>query len=133
MNLSNYRYNRLGGIDADRELESGEIVPYTLTGEEIAALPEGTQVAPYTEPPAPIPRSITRAQAIAALILSGLDEAVMPAIESIQDPVQRKLALNDYQNRLTFERDNATLQTLAAMLGLDDAQLDDLFRLAATL
>lgn len=35
MSLSNYRYNRVGGIDADRELSNGEIVPYTLSSDEV--------------------------------------------------------------------------------------------------
>lgn len=50
MKLSNYRYNRIGGIDADRELESGEIVPYTLSKEEIESLGDVT-IAEYKKPP----------------------------------------------------------------------------------
>lgn len=46
MNLSNYTYNKLGGVDADRELESGEIVPYTLSDDEIAEL-EGVEIASF--------------------------------------------------------------------------------------
>ena len=46
--LSNYRYNKLGGVDADRELDSGEIVPYTLTQREISDLDESTIIAPFT-------------------------------------------------------------------------------------
>jgi hypothetical protein len=80
-----------------------------------------------------VPHSITRAQAIGALILAGLDEAVEPAIQAIPDPVQRKLALNDWHNRLHFERDNSTLAAMAAALGLSDAQLDELFIKAAQL
>jgi hypothetical protein len=38
MILSNYRYNAINGVDADRELESGEIVPYTLSVTEIDEL-----------------------------------------------------------------------------------------------
>ena len=38
MILSNYRYNAVDGVDADRELESGEIVPYTLSVIEIDEL-----------------------------------------------------------------------------------------------
>lgn len=34
-NLSNYRYNQVGGVDADRTLDSGEVVPYTLSSEEV--------------------------------------------------------------------------------------------------
>lgn len=48
MILSNYRYNRIGGVDADRELDSGEIVPYTLSEDEIAEL-DGVEIAPFDE------------------------------------------------------------------------------------
>lgn len=49
MNLSNYRYNRIGGIDADRTLESGEIVPYTLSDEEVLNL-GNIEIAEYKKP-----------------------------------------------------------------------------------
>lgn len=49
MKLSNYRYNHIGGIDADRELESGEFVPYTLTDEEISNL-GNIEIAEYKKP-----------------------------------------------------------------------------------
>lgn len=52
MNLSNYRLNRVGGVDADRELESGEIVPYTLSNEEVELIPKGEPIADY-QPPEP--------------------------------------------------------------------------------
>lgn len=77
--------------------------------------------------------SITRAQAKAALIISGLIGQVQPAIDAIPDPLQRALAQNDWDERLTFERSNPTLAAMAAALGMTDAQLDDLFALAATL
>lgn len=50
LKLSNYRYNRLGGIDADRELEDGEIVPYTLSDKEVSGL-NNVSIAEYTENP----------------------------------------------------------------------------------
>jgi len=46
MNLSNYTYNKLGGVDADRELESGEIVPYTLSDDEVSEL-EGVEIKSF--------------------------------------------------------------------------------------
>lgn len=82
---------------------------------------------------APVPQSLTRAQAIGALILAGLDEQVQPAIDSIEDPMQRKLAQNDWDNRQTFERGHPTLVALAAALGLSDEQLDQLFIVGAGL
>ena len=82
---------------------------------------------------ADVPQSITRAQARAALIVSGLIGLVQPAIDAIEDPVQRALAQNDWDERLHFERSNPTLLSLAASLGWNDDQLDELFRLGATL
>jgi len=76
---------------------------------------------------------ITRAQAKAALIITGLIAQVQPAIDAIPDPLQRALAQNDWDERLHFERSNPTLSAMAAALGMTDAQLDDLFALAATL
>lgn len=48
--MKNYRYNRIGGIDADKTLKSGEIVPYTLSDDEIKDIPEGTFIADYVAP-----------------------------------------------------------------------------------
>lgn len=50
MSLSNYRYNRIGGIDADKTLESGEIIPYTLSEDEIKDIPKGQSIADYVAP-----------------------------------------------------------------------------------
>jgi hypothetical protein len=52
MILGNYRYNAIGGVDADRTLESGEVVPYTLTDSESTELEEpisGSQEAAQAE------------------------------------------------------------------------------------
>lgn len=46
MILSNYRRNRVDGVDADRELESGEIVPYTLSDDEVSQL-EGVEITSF--------------------------------------------------------------------------------------
>lgn len=51
MDLSNYRYNRLGGIDADKELSSGEVVPYTLSEKEVAELGNDIVISEYKENP----------------------------------------------------------------------------------
>ena len=76
----------------------------------------------------PVPASVTNAQGKAALILMGKDTAVETIIDNIVDQTERKLAWNDYNNRLTWERSNARLQAIAALADLD---LDALFTLAA--
>lgn len=45
-NLSNFRYNRLGGVDADRYLD-GVIVPYTLSEMEIEELDSNEVIAEF--------------------------------------------------------------------------------------
>lgn len=85
-------------------------------------------------PPQPlVPHKVTRRQARQALLLAGLLEQVEPAIQSITDPMQRQLALIEWQDSLEFERHRPLLITLGAALGLDEAALDQLFITAATL
>lgn len=108
-------------IEDNSTIERFGFTRAAFPGAQSPALPE------YLPESSRVPQSITRAQAIGALILAGLDELVQPAIDAIPDPVQRKLAQNDWDNRLHFERDNPTLNALAAVLGLTDTQLDNLF------
>jgi len=66
------------------------------------------------------------------LAIQGFFNLVQPAIDSIADPLQQQLAQIDWDDSLTYERNNATLAMLATALGLTSKQLDDLFILAAT-
>ena len=87
------------------------------------------EIAAHIAPPPPAaPATVTNAQGKAALILMGKDTAVETIIDNIVDPTERKLAWNDYNNRLTWERSNARLQAIATAAGLD---LDAMFTLAA--
>lgn len=103
-------------------LATGELKTIALTPAEIAALP-GPQ------PPA-VPQSVTRFQALAALHLAGKLSAVQAIMSAPETPVLAKLA---WDNALSFERTSPTLASLAAMLGMTDADLDALFTTAATI
>ena len=72
-------------------------------------------------------QKLSRAQARGALILAGLIDHVQPALDAIEDPLQRALAQNDWDNRLEFERDHPQLLAMAAALQLTDEELDQLF------
>ncbi|MCK7542964.1 hypothetical protein MLC59_02110 [Marinobacter bryozoorum] len=72
-------------------------------------------------------------QAHEALIRSGLHQTALDTIAAIQDPVEQLLAENYFHKANEFERGNALLVTMAVNMGMTDEDLDDLFRLAATL
>jgi len=87
-------------------------------------LPEGAVVEPYIAPPTPIPSTVTRFQALAVLAAGGYLDTVRTYMATLdQDNVQR-LA---WENATDWERSSPTLTALAQMLGLTDAQVDDLF------
>lgn len=102
------------------DLTTGETSTRELTAEEIAALP-----APE---PTPVPQSVTRFQALAALHLDGHLEAVKAIMDSADTSVLSKLA---WDNALSFERNSPTLASLADTLGLTQQDLDLLFIKAA--
>ena len=90
------------------------------------------------EPPEPTPEDIlaaeragmvvSRFQAKAALLQAGLLDPVEAALAGA-DPVAR-LA---WAEAVEFRRLSPTIATLAASLGLSEAQLDDLFRAAGAI
>lgn len=87
--------------------------------------------------PAPVPAEAERQQCLLALFgdgtTPGITEAMILAeIEKMADPVEQE------RSRLTFyrprwRRDSTFIAWGQATFGLTDAQVDDLFRLAATL
>lgn len=114
-----------------------------IGAEFVCLVPSGTEGAEETdaditdaEPfvlPVVVPASITRAQAKLALLGAGLLDGVQAAIDAITDPVQRTAAQIEWDDRLTFDRSNPTLNALAAAMGLSTEQLDALFIAAAQL
>lgn len=88
-----------------------------------------TDIAPYSVVVS-VPQTVTRFQALAALHLAGKLTAVQAIMAAPETPVLAKLA---WDNALSFERNSPTLASLAAMLGMTDADLDALFTQAATI
>lgn len=75
------------------------------------------------------PTSCTPAQGLIALyaLQSITEEDIATAIAAIPDPVQRYSAQIGYTRATTWERTSATMQALAALLGLSESELDALF------
>lgn len=94
----------------------------------IAWLAEGNTPEPYVASPPPIPQSVTRFQALATLSSAGHLPTIRAHIATLdQDDIVR-LA---WENASEWERTSPTLAALAAMLGLTDTEVDDLFVAAA--
>lgn len=75
-----------------------------------------------------VPKVVSRAQFILALLEMGLLDDVEAAIAQ----ADRATQIN-YKERLEFERGYPLIATMAAVLGKTDAEIDALFTLAATL
>lgn len=82
--------------------------------------------------PAPVPFGVTMRQARLALLQSGLLTQVNTAIANMPG-VAGDAARITWEFAGDVQRNDTMLAQLAGALGLSDAQLDDLFRLAATL
>lgn len=108
---------------------------YRLDGEWVASDPVAVQaiIDAYQPAPAPVPQEVTMRQARVALISLRLFDQVEAALAAIPDEIERKLALQTWEYSAAVERFNPLIVMLAPALGLTDQQLDDLFRLAATL
>lgn len=107
-------------------VQTGEQKVIPLTAEEIAAA-EATAALPP-----PVPAVVAMRQARLALLQVGLLTQVNTAVANMPG-AQGDAARIEWEFSSTVERNRPLVQALGAALGLTDAQLDDLFRLAATL
>ena len=85
------------------------------------------EVPKWIAPKPDVPQAVSRFQARAALHLAGL----LPQVESLMaaDGIDA-LAKLAWQDALVFERSSPTVAAMTALLGLDDAAVDALFRQA---
>ena len=76
-----------------------------------------------------VPQSCTPAQGLVALYaIKGVTEQdILDAIESITDPAQKYVVKIGYQRAITWERQSASMQAMAALLSLSPQDLNDLF------
>lgn len=116
-------FQQVGGARPDGFIEMTSQRP---EGDYVAAA-DGTWVAA----PIPVPQIVTRRQGRLALIDAGKLLEVEAAIAAIADPIEKLTAQVEYEAD-TWERSNAFLQYMWAQLGGTEAQLDDLFTLAAS-
>jgi hypothetical protein len=90
----------------------------------LAWLSDGNTPEPYVPPPPPIPASVTRFQALATLSAAGHLPTIRTYIATLGEDDITRLA---WESAAEWERTSPTVNALAAMLGLSDAQVDELF------
>lgn len=117
-------------------LKDGEVVNWIFSDEETAQRlhPDAWEVASNQSENKQFEtfKSCTPSQGLIALFaLKEISEQdILTAIESIDDPVQRYTAKIGYQRATVWERTSPTMQLLAQLFGLSDADLDELFAYA---
>lgn len=82
--------------------------------------------------PLPVPEVVTMRQARLALLQSGLLAQVNTAVSSMTGAAGDAARI-EWEFSSTVERNLPLVQSLTGVLGLTEAQIDDLFRLAAGL
>ena len=111
-----------------------QVEPYLLAGtaydvQVVDVTPEELDAALQAKREA---MSCSMRQARLALLQSGLLAQVDPAIDAMPDP-QRSQAAIEWGYATTLQRHSPFVLALGVALGLDDAQIDDLFDLAVTM
>lgn len=91
-------------------------------------VPEAMAITTPPEPTDPIPLSVTRFQARAALHLAGLLDDAEAAIAQAH-PLSR-LA---WEHANVYQRDSPTVISIGQQLGLSEADMDELFKTAASI
>lgn len=86
-------------------------------------------IEPFAPQPDPVPQSVSMFQARTALRRAGLLAAVEATVAASGDPEIQ----DAWEYATEFPRTSPTIAALAAQIGLTDAQVDDLFRVAATI
>jgi len=80
--------------------------------------------------PEPVPQSVTRFQALAALHNAGLLDAVKALMA---DPATDPITVLAWETGYRFNRDSQLIAEMAPALGLTDMDLDSLFTAAAAI
>ena len=91
-------------------------------------VPQAAPPGPAPEPQNPVPASVSRFQARAALQLAGLLDDAEAAIAQA-NPLSRIA----WEHANVYRRDSPTVISIGQQLGLSEADMDELFKTAASI
>lgn len=102
--------------------------PAYLAWLSTGGVPQAPAATPPPDLPSPVPMSVTRYRALAAMHMAGIIGDVETIIADMHPLTQ--LA---WQAAATFRRDSPLLKSVSLQLGMTDAEVDALFVMAASL
>ncbi len=117
----------MGSISYDRKAGTATLTNDAGETLTVAIGEEGKASETFLEKP-PVPASVTPLQIRKALRHVGLKEAVDAMLANVPEEVAE-----EWEYATAIDRHNSTLLAAARGLGMSDEQVDDLFRLAASL
>lgn len=123
------RVINIAEAEPDYAAEQGWIAAETA---QIGDLWDGEHFTPAPPPTPVVPASVTMRQARLALLGAGLLDDVDAAINAMPSP-QKEAARIAWEYSQEVQRHNGVVASLGPLLGLTDAQIDDLFLAAAQL
>lgn len=109
---------------------TGEFEIQTLDVTDLHPQPEAGwhmvdgRLIPPPADPTPVPQTVTRFQALAALHIIG---KLVEAEAKMADPATNPLTVLAWRNEQTFKRSSSLVQDIGRLLDLSEQQLDDLF------
>ncbi len=108
---------------------------YAIGESDNPQLPTATpaEIDAVTAANAPVPESVTKRQGRQQMILMGIIGMVQPAIDAIEDPIQRALVQSFWDDSSDYEREHPQMVELAAAIGITESQLDQAFVQASRL
>lgn len=120
--------------------ENNEVYAYESDGSQDADIKPGLtpiteeEMRELTAPKVTVPQTCAPGQGLVALfVLKGItEEDLMDRIDALPDPVASYTAHIAYSRSTIWERSSLTVQIMAQLLRLTEADLDQLFTYAVT-